>query len=1076
VKRGDWDELERLFTELVDLDPSQRDQRLGAVERSDPALATRLRDLLEHDDRVSDDFLQPGPTAGGDWGVVHEDLLGEGGCELGPYRVRELLFEGGMGRVYLAEQREPLARVVALKVLASPGLAEDVLERFRLEQGALAALNHPNIAAIFDSGLTPAGTPWFAMEYVDGAPITRFAAEHGLGLEERLDVFLQLCDALQHAHESGLVHRDVKPANVLVAERDGQAMSKLIDFGIAKATGTALAAGRTLTQDGLLVGTPEYMSPEQCGTQAHAVGVRSDIYSLGLVLYELITESRPHDWAALREGGIEAILKAIQLEEAPLPSANVGLDEPERTRRARALRGDLDWIVAKAIDKDPARRYASVAELAADLRRRARDEPVLAGPPSTWYRLRKLVRRRALPLAATAAVVSALGTGGGLAAWKAIEAGRDEALRLQAEGLTAWNRYAGSLASAEEALGSNDVAGARRSLGRAPEALRGWEWRQLTASLDDAALLLEPHRMVIRDLDVGPRFAASASLDGELRLWKTQEGFTHASRSLGRAGSSTIALLEDREALAVLTRERRLSITELETGEERLHLAEDVRSFSDILSIPERGEIALGTPQGSVRRWDVESGEELPPLSSTAPAAEIRSLVALPGGDHLVAGSEAGELLCWELGGGTLVASRRLDDEPVRSLAARPSGGQVAAGSRDGTLTLLSTLTLDPGRSLTTDGGTLTDLEWSADGKAVVSASADGRVRRWSAEHGSLLATYRGHARGAVVIEELPGGEGLLSGGADGALRVFDPRRRTARRISPAGSAAGPVVALAAAGDWLVAISPSGSVVRQAAQDGRVLAEASEPGTRLTAVAISRDAELVFTGSADGRVDWRRSGSLELLGSVQVDDAVIMTLTPRPGGAGLVAGTESGGLFELASPQHSVRTLGALEPCLFQAVAVSPSDDLVAAGCAQGRVHLLGTGDPHERLLHDGGAVFALTFLADGGELAIGLNDGTVRIVEASTGELRSELVGHLSAVTGLVEIPGNNRLATSSRDGTVRIWSRDFDVPLTTLRPKIGRLERLSWLSGPDGSLVALGQNGLAAYSDIATGGADGR
>ncbi len=315
--------------------------------------------------------------------------------QIGPYRVLEQLGRGGMGTVYLAEQREPVRRRVALKVI-KPGMdTSEVIRRFRLEQQALAVMSHEGIARVFDAGSTPQGRPYFAMEHVPGLPIVDYCDRHGLETEDRLRLFLPVCEAVQHAHQKGIIHRDLKPSNVLVTEQDGKAVPKIIDFGVAKATAGGLTAATLHTEHGRLLGTPEYMSPEQAGWHDLDIDTRTDVYALGAILYQLLTGSLPFDSTRLRAASPQEMERILREEDPPTPSTRVRAATRGGTASSlhRRLRGDLDWIVMKALAKDRNRRYANASDIAADIRRCLDREPVLAGPPSARYRLRKFVQR-----------------------------------------------------------------------------------------------------------------------------------------------------------------------------------------------------------------------------------------------------------------------------------------------------------------------------------------------------------------------------------------------------------------------------------------------------------------------------------------------------------------------------------------------------------------------------------------------------------------------------------------------------------------------------------------------------------
>lgn len=399
---------EELYQRALDLPPAERSEFIRVECRGDPKLERRVRELLRLFEDAPPSFLKT-PLG---LSTINPDL-----SEVGPYRLEEVIGEGGMGVVHRARQTQPIQRTVALKIVKLGMDTREVIARFEAERQALAQLEHPNIARVYDAGVTPDGRPYFVMEYVDGPSITRHCDENRLTPRDRIDLLVQVCRGVQHAHQNGIIHRDLKPNNTLVATVDGRAIPKIIDFGVAKATQQKLTEATAFTQHGQLVGTPEYMSPEQAS--GRAVDTRSDVYSLGVMLYELLAGSLPLDAAELRRAGFEGMMNLIRDSDPPRPSTRVSslgaaateaatLRRTEPQSLARALRGELDWIAMRALEKNRERRYASAADLAADLQAHLRDEPVRARPQSTWYSLRKFSRRHRVAMGFAAVVAMAL--------------------------------------------------------------------------------------------------------------------------------------------------------------------------------------------------------------------------------------------------------------------------------------------------------------------------------------------------------------------------------------------------------------------------------------------------------------------------------------------------------------------------------------------------------------------------------------------------------------------------------------------------------------------------------------------
>jgi serine/threonine protein kinase len=543
-----------LFLAALDLPPADRDRFLDEKCGADADLRQRV-DALFAAHSAAGSFLDP---PGDEATLTSPDLAATadrpgkdehvGAVLAGRYKLIEAIGEGGMGAVYLAQQTEPVRRAVAVKVIKAGMDTKAVLARFEAERQALALMDHPNIAKVLDAGTTEGGRPFFVMELVKGVPITQYCDERKLTPRQRLELFVPVCQAIQHAHQKGVIHRDIKPSNVLVALYDDRPVPKVIDFGVAKAAGQTLTDKTLMTGFGAVVGTPEYMSPEQASLNNLDIDTRSDVYSLGVLLYELLTGSTPVDRKSLGKAALLEVLRVVREVEAPKPSAKLSTIDTlpsvaanrgtEPAKLSKLMKGELDWLVLKALEKDRTRRYETANGLAAEVLRYLAGEPVQAVPPSAGYRLKKFVRRNRVQVIAGAVVLAVLlagiaGTSFGLVRAeqaKQRESERADGERVAKDEAVAAQEKAVAAAAAEKAARQKAVEFRDKAL----DALRA------TTGDDVEKLIGEKNALTANE---------KAYLEAIARRWQAfaeQEGDDEPSRAIRAEGAFRVGLLRYR--------------------------------------------------------------------------------------------------------------------------------------------------------------------------------------------------------------------------------------------------------------------------------------------------------------------------------------------------------------------------------------------------------------------------------------------------------------------------------------------------------------------------------------------------
>ncbi len=644
--------IEAIFGAALELTtPEQREVYLARVCSGDQALRLEVEELLRAYYKAGD-FLTAG-AAHPEGASRHETasatvllpVTEKPGDRIGRYKLLQQIGEGGCGVVYVAEQEEPVRRRVALKVIKLGMDTKSVIARFEAERQALALMDHPNIAKVFDAGATETGRPFFVMELVRGIKITDYCDRNNLSPRERLDLFIRVCHAIQHAHQKGIIHRDIKPSNILVTVNDGVPLPKVIDFGIAKATTQQPLTDKTLyTAFEQFIGTPAYMSPEQAEMSGLDIDTRSDIYALGVLLYELLTGKTPFDARTLLAAGLDEMRRVIREQEPARPSTRLStMVEGELTATARQrhseppklihlLRRDLDWIVMKCLDKDRTRRYETANGLAQDLERHLHHEPVTARPPSTAYRVQKFVRRNKVIVMAGAAVATALVLGLVVSTWQAVratwaereqsrarqaadKAREGEAVQrsqaVKAKTLAEQQSYCASIGQAQALIEQGQYGSAKQVLAQPNLApLRGWEWGWLERACHRDLMTFYSGGSPLTGATFSPdgRLLATGCYDGTARLWDTATG-GELRQLKGHTGIVVlVSFSPDGQRLATSSWDGTARVWDVATGQQRLTLQGHASAVYCAAFSPDGKTIATGSADRTVRLWDAETG------------------------------------------------------------------------------------------------------------------------------------------------------------------------------------------------------------------------------------------------------------------------------------------------------------------------------------------------------------------------------------------------------------------------------------------------------------------------------------
>ncbi len=1074
-------------------DLADRERYLAASCGDDAELRAEVEKLLEAHSEAGN-FLEPSL----DQTKLHQPAavrsIQPGTLVADRYKLLEKIGEGGMGEVWVADQFEPIKRRVALKLI-KPGMdSRSVLARFEAERQALAVMDHPNIAKVLDAGTTGDGRPYFVMELVKGTPITEFADARKLTPTERLELFVPVCQAIQHAHMKGIIHRDIKPSNVLVELHDDRMVAKVIDFGVAKAIGQQLTDKTIYTGFGALVGTPTYMAPEQATFNALDVDTRADVYALGVLLYELLAGSPPIEKERLNQAALDEVLRIVRDEEPPRPSQRLSTSHAkasiaavrgsEPTHLSQLMKGEIDWIVMKALEKDRTRRYESANGLAKDLQRYLNGEAVEACPPTLGYRLKKAYRRNRAAVRVAGAFTLFMLSAVAVSSWLALKATRAETLaeekRIEAEanakladekateaaytlGLSDARldvireqrdeaqrmTYAAQMNLAARAWEDDNVPRARELLESVPKSvadkdIRGFEWHYLSRVSNSAIQTLDGHSGYVLCAAFSPdgKRLATGSSDTTVKVWSCETG--KELFAFEGPGGPVFCLDFSPDGQRLVSSDGNaglVTVSDSSTGN-LLSRVNHKRQVHGVAFSPDGRCFATAGYDGKVKVWDSTTSEQLITLDHGE--QNLFTVAFSPDGQRLASAGSSGTIKLWHVPNGKELVTLNGHTSTIWSVAFSPDGMQLASGSNDNTVKLWGTENGNQLLTVTSTIGCIYSVSYSPDGKRLAGGGDKKLVKIWDTNTGEELASIKGHGNEVQCVRFSRDGQQLATASSDRTAKIWDSKiHNEPLELHDFGP-----VAFSGSGERVATRGKQQNTITVWDRDSTKTPLTLYGHTaRVDRLAISPDGRYVASVSKGDRIRkinqemkvWETSTGKELfsIGEAESEfDGDMFAFSPDSTQLATVSG-KLVVLWEVATGKK----LWILDTDATDAWALvfSPNGKQLATTHEfWGRHAQIWDAVTQKSLFKLEGhteLVSSIAYSPDGLRLATASFDKTVKVWDVATGAELFSLKGHTEPVLSVAYHPDGTRLATSSQDGTAKIWDSANGKELISLK-----------------------------------------